>query len=207
MKVTTETLNIIFFLLPGLISLIIINACLVKKVINLFDKVILSLIFSSINFLIINKCFNEWNFVYLEKIDSFYSIKITNYYLSTYIILLSILLALVVSLIINKDIHMRVLRYFHITSLTSRNSTWIDVFEEEKRYILVHLKDGRMIQGYPKYYSTNDDEERVYLTNAKWFEDDGSFIECSSSSGILINGNIELIEFLLNENEGEKNGK
>ena len=42
----------------------------------------------------------------------------------------------------------------------------IDAFEnseEEKRYVLVHLNDGRLIQGYPKYFSTNQDEERIYL--------------------------------------------
>jgi len=200
MKITSDTLNIIFFLLPGLISLIFINSCLVKKVINTFDKIILALIFSSINFLIVNRVFGTWNFIYLSKKNSFYSLEILNYKISVCIIVLSILLALIIAYLINKDFHMKVFRKFHITSLTSRESTWIDIFEEKKRYVLVHLNDGRLIQGFPEYYSTSTEEERIYLTDAKWLNDDGTYINCVSD-GILINGNIDMLEFLLNEGE------
>lgn len=203
MKITVEMLNIIFFLLPGLISLIIINSCLVKKVTDVFDKIILSLILSALNFIIINSFNNNWSFISIEKLVNGFNLKISSYQLVVEILLLSIFSALIISFLVNKDLHMMIFRLLKITSLTSRNSTWVDIFEEEQRYILIHLNDGRLIQGYPLYYSTKLEEERIYLINAKWLVD-GEYIDLNSE-GILINGNIDMIEFL--KNEGENNEK
>ncbi len=200
MKITFEMLNIIFFLLPGLISIIIINTCLVKKITVAFDKVILSLILSALNFIIISKFNEQWSFINIEKISSDFELKVSSYQIVFEILTLSIITALVISFIINKDIHMIIFRFLKITSLTSRDSTWIDIFEEKQKYVLVHLNDGRLIQGYPKYYSTNSDEERIYLIDAKWLDHDGNYTELVSD-GILINGNIDMIEFLKNEGE------
>lgn len=46
-------------------------------------------------------------------------------------------------------------------------NTWVDAFqaaEEEESWVLVHLKDGRMLLGVPKYYSSSGKDASVYLT-------------------------------------------
>lgn len=200
MRITVEMLNIVFFLLPGLISIIIMNACLVKKITDVFDKIILSLILSALNFIVISKFNEQWSFIKLEKVILGFELKISSYQMVFEILALSIITALLIAFIINKDIHMIIFRFLKITSLTSRNSIWVDIFEEKEKYVLVHLSDGRLIQGYPLYYSTKLDEERIYLTDAKWLDYEGKYTELISD-GILINGNIDMIEFLKNEGE------
>ena len=52
----------------------------------------------------------------------------------------------------------------------------LDVFTEQKRYVIVNLADGRRVFGWPMYYSNNPEEGCLYLYDA-WINDEGKYID------------------------------
>ncbi|BAZ93875.1 uncharacterized protein FOKN1_1479 [Thiohalobacter thiocyanaticus] len=99
------------------------------------------------------------------------------------------------------------LRKLKITTKTSRANTWNDTFQTQDRYVIVTLKDGRRIRGYPTMFSTDPEEGFVYLYNPAWVNDNKSDIEEpdyieSNCHGFLVNrDNLDLLEFTLDPGE------
>ena len=106
----------------------------------------------------------------------------------------------------NDHLH-RLLRKLKITTKTSRSNAWNHAFVTQDRYVIVTLKDGRRILGYPTMFSNDPEEGFVYLYNPAWVNDDKSHDEEpdyfeSICYGFLLNrDNIDLIEFTLDPAE------
>jgi hypothetical protein len=130
---------------------------------------------------------------------------------NTKLILLSlawiIILPLIVGFIYFNDYVHTILRKLKITTKTSRENTWNDVFASQDRYVIASLTDGRRVRGYPSMYSTDADEGFVYLYNPAWVnddkenEDEPDYIESNCHGFLLNRENIELIEFTLDPGE------
>lgn len=68
-----------------------------------------------------------------------------------------------------RDQHMALLRRLGITSRSSRDSTWEDVFTEQgDRFVVLELVDGRRLQGYPRNGSDDPGEGFVCLSRPAW---------------------------------------
>ncbi|MEA3276353.1 MAG: DUF6338 family protein, partial [Pseudomonadota bacterium] len=99
------------------------------------------------------------------------------------------------------------LRRLKITTKTSRSNTWNDAFVTQDRYVIVTLKDGRRIRGYPTMFSNDPAEGFVYLYNPAWVNDDKSddaeldYYESNCHGFLLNRDNIDLIEFTLDPGE------
>jgi len=129
---------------------------------------------------------------------------------------ISVVTGLGIGLFKNKDLHMRFARRLGLTRRTSRASIWLDIFHDKYSkknereiknreniygaYVIVFLKDGRRVYGWPEYFSDDyNDGPVLFLTNAAWISDDGNEVEIPYP-GILINGSqIELIQFYMAE--------
>lgn len=93
------------------------------------------------------------------------------------------------------DWHMRAARWAGLTQRTCRDSIWSDVFQDSYRirddtspYVVLHLKDGRRLVGWPEDPSNEyHDGPVVFLTNAGWVGDNGG-VELIPDPGILVNG-------------------
>jgi hypothetical protein len=118
-----------------------------------------------------------------------------------------ILIPIVVGFLYFNDYLHFVLRKLKITTKTSRANTWNDAFLTQNRYVIVTLKDGRRIRGYPTMFSTDPEEGFVYLYNPAWVNDDKSkdddpdYIESNCHGFLLNRENIDLIEFTLDPGE------
>jgi hypothetical protein len=119
-------------------------------------------------------------------------------------------LGLVLGTIKTHDLQMKLARYLGMTSRTCREGVWLDVFDDiyarsptkpavapetPRVYALVHLADGRRLNGWPEYFGdTYDPGPTLFLTNAEWVSDDERLP--IPNPGILVNGSqIELIQF------------
>ena len=115
----------------------------------------------------------------------------------------AILLPLPVARVLSRDRHMALLRRLGVTSRTSRDSTWEDVFTEQgDRFVVLELLDGRRLQGYPRYWSDDPVEGFVYLSRPAWLvraeTDDGTGVEVRETGqhGLLIHRDeLRWIEF------------
>lgn len=125
------------------------------------------------------------------------------------ILTISILNGIIFGLFINKDWHMRFARYIKLTRRTSRESIWLDLFhdkyimkskekdtEEAGAYLVVYLKDGRRLYGWPEYSADEFSEGPVvFLTEAAWLTEENDVDGEIPYPGILITGNqIEYIQ-------------
>lgn len=207
MQLTIETINILFFLIPGFISSFILDSIIVRKESHFLNKLIESLVFTFLIYFITS---------FYVDIELFASITFTNgkpdFSFSNNITFLitvfisSVLIPIIIGTIIFHDYHMIVLRFFHITDKTSRETTWQDVFIDEKRFIVVHFKDERRIFGWPMYYSNIPENGILYLYDPAWIDDENNYIECDTHGMLIKSEDIQFIEFLKSVKEkGKKN--
>ena len=120
------------------------------------------------------------------------------------LLMLAVLLPLPIARALTRDRHMALLRRLGITTRTSRDSTWEDVFTEQgDRFVVLELADGRRLQGYPRYWSDNPEEGFVYLSRPAWLvrtEGEGGtaadVLRDTGQHGLLIHrGELRWVEF------------
>ena len=112
-------------------------------------------------------------------------------------IVVSIILGLLISYYANNDKFHKLLRYFKITKETSYASEWFSAFSDRITYVVLHLKDGRRIYGWPVEWPTEPNHGHFLLKDSCWLASDNSEIPLTGVDGILIDGtNIELVEFM-----------
>jgi hypothetical protein len=206
MKLTYETLNLLMLLMPGLLSSIVYNLIRRKVETSTFEKIIESLLFTFVIYVVISFTYTWQPLATATKIGSEVTYSISN---DLWLILLTLGYALAFPLIlgsiVHHDLHMKFFRWANLTDRTSRDTAWDDVFTDEKRFITLHLEDARRISGWPLYYSNNKDEGFVYLSQAAWLDEKNEYID-SDSHGILISkAKIDLIEFMFNPDEEQGN--
>lgn len=200
MNISIETLTIFVFLIPGFVSSLIINTIVVRKGKDNLSKIIEALVFSFFIYVVISVVNGESPvLLHSDQINNktIYSIS----YNSNVVIpvaVLSIILPILLGFLSTTDMHMKLLRKLKITNKTARETVWLDVFTEQKRYVIVNLADGRRVFGWPMYYSNNPEEGCLYLYNAAWIDDEGKYIDLKIHGLFLVKrNNIESIEFTL----------
>ena len=97
------------------------------------------------------------------------------------------------------------LRKINLTSRTSHPSEWFYVFSEKVRFVVLQLKDGRRLYGWPKEWPVEPDKGQFYMMLPAWITEDGTAIDLNQLDGILIKAvDVQWIEFL-NKEEGDEN--
>ena len=199
MNITAETLTIFAFLIPGFISSLILNAVVVRKDKDNFSKLIEALVFSFLIYVVVSP-FTTHSPVLLDSIRidkaAIYPLQY-NWRVAVPTVILSILLPLFLGFLITKDLHMKLLRRLRVTNKTARDTVWLDVFTDQKRYLIVNLSDGRRVFGWPMYFSNTPEKKNIYLYNPSWITEDGDYIDLDIHGLFLVKAdNIDSIEFL-----------
>jgi len=191
MDLSGGTIQVMLVLLPGFLSSTILNAITARSprtnLIIVFEALafslavyIVSVIFMAV---LMIKAIGDTNLLYT-----------TIQYLVVGIV--AIILPCAIGFSINHDIHMSLLRSLGITRRTARESVWADIFNDQhRRYVVVNLRNGQRIQGWPLYYSDTPEEGTLFLEEPAWINADGK-MESMKKYGILLPREvIETIEF------------
>ena len=199
MNITAETLTIFAFLIPGFISSLILNAVVVRKDKDNFSKLIEALVFSFLIYVVVSP-FTTHSPVLLDSIRidkaGIYPLQY-NWRVAVPTVILSIFLPLFLGFLITKDLYMKLLRRLRVTNKTARDTVWLDVFTDQKRYLIVNLSDGRRVFGWPMYFSNTPEEGNLYLYNPSWITEDEGYIDLGIHGLFLVKAdNIDSIEFL-----------
>ena len=187
MRLTAETLTLFLLLVPGFVSSAVLNAIVVRQTKGRVGHVIEALVFSFLIYACLAPFFGgspvsvevttvEDRTTYRPTADPAFLISAMG---------LAILFALVVGASITHDFHMRILRWMRLTYRTARDSTWIDIFIDQRRYVEVAFTDGRRLFGWPLYYSNHPEEGLLYLYDAAWIDGDGKYVDLDAH-GILL---------------------
>lgn len=120
----------------------------------------------------------------------------------------AIVWGIVFTVFANNDWLHKLLRKAHFfTTQTSYQSEWAQSFEGyDVGYIVLHLKDGRRLIGWPEIWPANPDKGHLLLENAAWVQGEGDtdaeVIELESVRGILIDArHVNMIEFITEPQE------
>jgi hypothetical protein len=113
---------------------------------------------------------------------------------------LSIIVGLISSIILNKDLIFRLSSKMRFRIKTSRPSTWLDVFYTKGGFIIIHFEDGRRLSGWVEYFSHDQSEPYLYLINAAWINNEDEYKDIESE-GILVTPN-QKISFIYFDKRG-----
>ena len=195
MMYTFQAIQIIIFLIPGFIADIVYNGLVVRRQPKEFKLIIEALIFSVLIYTPYYYFFEALPILFTKKDDLIiYSFNGTSL---SILLLFSLFFPIVFSYIVNNDIHMRILRFFKITTKTAGETIWLDVFYTHKNFIIINFEDGRRIYGWPMYFSETPQNPYIFLYKPKWIDNENKFIELNNE-GILITPEMKIqsIEFL-----------
>jgi hypothetical protein len=201
---TFEGLQILIFLIPGFISQRILDILIVRRERSELGKVIEALIFTMVVYTLYSFV-SGVSPVSLTRVNE----TLTYSYDSTgfiWLVVLCIIIPILMGLLFTTDVHMRLLRSLRATRKTSRSSVWYDVFCDIKRRVVITFGDERRMFGWPEYHSNDPENQYLFLSHAKWIndeagEDEAPYIDIPGE-GILITPElkIESIQFLEKEN-------
>lgn len=208
MTLTVEALNILLLLLPGLLAGQIFYSFFRLGEISVSRRMLDALLFTFVIYVLVS-AFVTWE--PLAQVTPSQGGLSYKFSANNGVIWLSLTAVVLAPIIVgffyfNDHVH-GLLRKCRITTKTSRANTWNDAFLTQNRYVIVTLKDGRRIRGYPTMFSTDPEEGFVYLYNPAWVNDDKVDDEApdyfeSNCHGFLLNrDNIDLIEFTLDPGE------
>jgi len=195
MMYTFQAIQIIIFLIPGFIAGIVYNGLVVRRQPKEFKLIIEALIFSVLIYTPYYYIFEALPILFTKKDDLIiYSFNGTSL---SILLLFSLFFPIVFAYIVNNDIHMRILRFFKITTKTAGETIWLDVFYTHKNFIIINFEDGRRIYGWPMYFSETPQNPYIFLYKPKWIDNENKFIELNNE-GILITPEMKIqsIEFL-----------
>lgn len=104
----------------------------------------------------------------------------------------------------NNDSFHKKLRSFGFTSRTSHPSEWFCTFTETVTYVILHLKDGRRLYGWPKEWPIDPHKGQFYIQVPSWIDADANPIDLPQLDGILVHVNdVEWVEFMRLEEQAK----
>jgi hypothetical protein len=197
--ITNELIALLTFLLPGFITSFLFYTLTSFPKKSEFEAVVIALIYT----IIINAI--------VELLDKRFSIGEWSQLAKTGCsIITALIIGLLLSGLYNNDLIHKVLRFIRITKQTSYPSEWYGTFSETKKFIVLDLKDGRKITGWPRLWPNDPQQGHFVLERAQWvIEEDGnpSIMPLEEVDKIMIDANnVEMVTFLKfnDELEGEQ---
>ena len=171
LKDLNDLLPVLLFLLPGFVSAGIVGLLAVRKPVEPFSRVIEALIFTMLNlvlFTVIKRLVTKVCHMKLDEKDFFTA--------GNLLILSACALAigLAWSYEANNQRLFSFLRKCKITQKTTKPSVWVDILTRNRKFVIVDLKNGRRVYGWPAAFSEEASERSIYLEQATWLLDDGT---------------------------------
>lgn len=175
MNITGETLAVFLLLMPGFLSSAVLNAIVVRQTKDRVGSIIEALVFSFVIYAILTPlCLSP---VDLEVTSTGTYRPIVTPELLIYAMGLAVGLALLLGFLITNDYHMKLLRKMKVTASTARINTWLDIFIDQRRYVVVTFADGRRLFGWPEYYSNDTSEGLLYVSDPAWIGEDDEYTD------------------------------
>jgi len=190
-----ELVPILLFLLPGFVSVGILEILCVRKAKDVFGRVVEALIFTMLNLA---------SFLVLRSLLEYVGAKFSHdQFLTPSNVALMTLCALAIGIAFAAEINNEWLlgqlnNRFHITRKTAKPSTWNETWTHAAKFVVVHLDDGRRIYGWPTFYSDDPEERALFLEDASWLDDENRLINEAAPISMFLDkqSGIKLIEFV-----------
>jgi hypothetical protein len=184
-----DTLGVLFALLPGLVTVLIVRALTARsRKLDTVETVLQGLAYT----LLVHA---TW--VILKMIGSWIPTPDL-----AGLSLCSVALGVLVSWATNSDLVYGLLRKVRLTAEPSWNSIWESAFREFRNttgeYIVLEFKDGRRLKGGVRGFSSDQENGYVYLARCRWIDPTSEQLEQPGT--LLFNAHdIKFVQFLPNK--------
>lgn len=195
-----EALSALLILLPGFLCARVVHWLYVKPEQTDLDKIIESLIYSFILYVIFLAIFGRALPVQLITDQTgkttLYSVQLEPKPLGE-LAALAFGLGLIIGAAITNDLTGKLFRKLRLTQRTTRSSVWSDVFHDAGGVVQIQLGDGRQLMGWIRYYSDEPKDSSLFLEKAAWIGENSTTIPIDGP-GILITEKLGInwVEFL-----------
>lgn len=190
---SADVVNAIWLLLPGFLAAWIFYGLTAHKRESPFERTIQALIFTAIVQVptgVIHTVWPKWLPLWTPTVQLGWSL------------LFATMLGLFLAWCANNNWFHKQFYKFGFTTRTSYPSEWYSTLNTEKRYIILHLKDGRRLYGWPYEWPDHCDSGHFVLMQAEWILDDNTCAPLYAVERFLIPSNdVAWIEFLKAKHE------
>ncbi len=202
-SVAGDTIAILQYLLPGFLAAWVYYGFTSHPKPSQFERVIQALIFT-----LLIQAFVFSIKLLLFKIGDNWRIGVWDEHTSLLFSTLSALaIGAVVSYFANNDQFHAMARKIGVTMETSYPSEWFGALRKSARngnYIVLHLKDGRRLYGWPSDWPSEPEKGHFRLKEASWIVDDKSY-DMPGVRSIMINTqDVKWVEFMQKVTNEEK---
>lgn len=194
-NLTSDLISLLHYLLPGFLAAWIFYSFTSFKKPTEFERIIQALIFTiiiqSISHLTKKLLLFIGNFASIGAWDNDVAIIIS--------LIIATALGFTFTFYSNNDKFHTLIRKANISKETSYPSEWYGEFSTKITYVVLHLKDGRRIYGWPKEWPSTPNIGHFSLLEAAWLDNENKETVLHTVDSILINSeNVEMVEFMKN---------
>lgn len=201
MNITAEAYLVLLLLVPGFVASRVLGMVAVRRGSTTRSEIAEALIFSVVIYAALYAAGSESAFVQDPQKGV---LPLPGLAPVPYALAAAVALGLACGFSINRDYHMRLLRFCRVTVATARVNTWVDVFTDHdpERDVLITYKDGRRLHGWIGYFSDDVEEGLLYLWEPAWVADDGTLTGVGARGVLLVDRDgIESVMFLKGGND------
>ena len=199
LSVSKDVIALIYHLLPGFVTAWVFYGLTSHPKTSSFERVVQALIFTAIGQAIVLPL----GFALLLLGDWWGALGTWNES-SKFVnsVIVAVLLGHFLAWGANSNWYHQRLNGFGITSRTSRPNSWFSAFHQRGRYITLHLKNGRRLQGWPDEWPDDPKEGHFLIEHPAWILDDNTVQKLLTDEAIVIDSkDVEMIEILKTEDE------
>ncbi len=180
--VGSELIDILIYLLPGLIAAATFYALTSHPKPGTFERVVQALIFTVLAQITADQL------PIRDQPQNWHTIAS---------VCSAVLLALLATYFSNNDILHGLLRKLAVTKETAHPSEWYSAFaRKDPRYVVLHLKDRRRIYGWPEEWPGQPDRGHFRIAEPEWLDSKKSVGEHTVEWILIPAEEVRMVEFL-----------
>ena len=189
--VSSETVSVLVFLLPGFIAAGIFHSLISNPRPSGFNVVIQSFVLTIFVHLIAQPFF--WAISHIG-----WDVHSNKFFEIFIVALVAVVFGLVFASIWNADTLHKLLRSWKITRQSSYQSAQYSAFAHHGDcYVVLHLKGQRRLYGWPKEWPSRPEDQHFLIEECEWLKDNNDRTPLEGVSHILVSAaEVEMVEFL-----------
>ena len=188
-----EFVSFVTFVLPGFVAAWVFYGLTSHPKPSQFERIVQALVFTFVIQTFVAPC--RWG---LEKIGEIAPLRPWNAIAKSGISLgLALIMGGTLAWLTNTDSAHKRLRSWGFTTRTSHPSEWFYVLGQKVTFVVLQLRDGRRLYGWPKEWPIERDKGQFYVMLPSWIEEDGKEINLPDVDGILLDAkDVKWVEFM-----------
>ncbi len=198
-ELSKDLVALLQYLAPGFVGAWVFFSLTSHSKPSQFERVVQALIFTVVIQLLVK--FEVFIALWLGKWVDLGSWTATSSLAAS--LLTAIIGGIVFSIGTHGDAH-SLLRKWGLSSRSSHPCEWFGIFTEYQRFVVLHMKDGTRIFGWPKVWPSEPSTGHFFITSAHRTAADGQEQDLPHLEGLLVDAKeVSWVEFAANSTESK----